>query len=928
LVFEIQLFTQMSVLFSDKFFRISTDKKPRLGVFYFVPIIILAYWQIAFLQCSLKWDVIDVVFPFRFHFSECIQSGNFPFWNPYQQTGVPFYADLQVPTYYPELLLVSLFTGYGICTMNILFVLYVFISAVGAYKLSFYFNRDHIASFFTGMVYALSGYTVAHGQHFFLLVGAAWMPFVILYYLKLNEDRQLINVFKCGVFLFLMFSGGYQAISIFLLYFLLLLFFYFIIREIKKKNIRNAFSIFRYNIYLAFVTILFCLPLIISTLDVLFSVERLESGVNIQKALSGGLSPGSLLSFIFPFATVKNNEFFGTDISVRNIYFGIIPLIFFLTAVFKKRSILEYLFLVFGIIVFTSAMGGFLPVREFMFRYIPFMNLYHTTPYVSIFAILVFAVISGNFFAQLREDKIEWHQKIKFVTGLISLLVVTVFVFSCTQTDFSNFSFFKEHKNFQEFLDHSTFYEHLFIQSAIQLFFCIAFLFLIVFFKKIKKAIFLIVFLTGMDLVVSTQLNIFYTAADVTFKPLRMDRDLSLYPKGFPVPVDDKLIYNDQHTLVPPFWRNTNIFSKQVSFDSFSSFELKNYSKLDDDYPNLRRAVLNNKLVYLSDKILPLSQFSDSIIKPETHSKYLFFDDLVFNGLRDKSISANVSDRVEIKSFSPNKVMIETSTENDQYLTILQTNYKGWSAFVDDVEVPVYTSNFNYKTIFLPKGEHLVRFRFKNNAVLYSYIFSNLFFAGVLLFFALNLFIKKTDSRFIPFLIVPVILITLSVFLVMRLRGKETNENTHQQIDKKWGNLPSAIHIEESFESTLADSTTVFSGNKSLYVDSLTEYTPAREIVFTSEKLERGTLRYSSQIFPKTDCAAVIVCQLVRNNEQIDWSGARLGEQIEKINSWNRVEYFKNYYDLKPNDRLRVYIWNKGKTAMYIDDVKVDFYEF
>ena len=196
------------------------------------------------------------------------------------------------------------------------------------------------------------------------------------------------------------------------------------------------------------------------------------------------------------------------------------------------------------------------------------------------------------------------------------------------------------------------------------------------------------------------------------------------------------------------------------------------------------------------------------------------------------------------------------------------------------------------------------------------------------MFFALNLFIKKTDSRFIPFLIVPVILITLSVFLVMRLRGKETNENTHQQIDKKWGNLPSAIHIEESFESTLADSTTVFSGNKSLYVDSLTEYTPAREIVFTSEKLERGTLRYSSQIFPKTDCAAVIVCQLVRNNEQIDWSGARLGEQIEKINSWNRVEYFKNYYDLKPNDRLRVYIWNKGKTAMYIDDVKVDFYEF
>jgi len=84
------------------------------NVILLIVIALIAYWQIAFLQNGLKWDMLDVVFPYRYYIGECLQNGYFPFWNPYQQLGYPIHADLQCPTWYPETLLIGYFFGYSI----------------------------------------------------------------------------------------------------------------------------------------------------------------------------------------------------------------------------------------------------------------------------------------------------------------------------------------------------------------------------------------------------------------------------------------------------------------------------------------------------------------------------------------------------------------------------------------------------------------------------------------------------------------------------------------------------------------------------------------------------------------------------------------------------------------------------------------------
>ena len=228
-----------------------------------------------------------------------------------------------------------------------------------------------------------------------------------------------------------------------------------------------------------------------------------------------------------------------------------------------------------------------------------------------------------------------------------------------------------------------SFYDTIIVEAVFQVLIITGFLLILLFYNKLNFPFRWLFFLFMTDIIVATQLNMNYTVTGHEYKPHRMAKDLALCPKKFPIPIDDKIIYNDQlHALFPPFWRNTYTFSKQVSFSAFSSFELNSYSKLDDEYPNLRNAVLNHHLVYFSDVILPLSQFNDSTFDPVTNRDDLYIPDDNYKILANKNVKVEPTDFIKFLEFSPNKISVETGTANDQFLTMLQTNFKGWKAFI------------------------------------------------------------------------------------------------------------------------------------------------------------------------------------------------------------------------------------------------------
>ena len=318
-------------------------------------------------------------------------------------------------------------------------------------------------------------------------------------------------------------------------------------------------------------------------------------------------------------------------------------------------------------------------------------------------------------------------------------------------------------------------------------------------------------------------------------KPFRMQKDIMLCPSGFPIPTNNKIVFNtSQHAFYQPFWRNTQIFTKQISFNAFSSFKLNSFSQLDDLYPNLRNAVLNNHLTYFSDEILPLNQFSDSRIDPQKDSRSLYLSEQEYTSLSDR-IKANLKpgeqlspdslDEVKIIDFSPNRVSLETKTSNQQFLTLLQTNFKGWNAYIDNQSTPLYTSNFNYRTILLPKGNHVVKFEYKNNKLLILYIISNVLFMITVLFL-MGHWIYLSNHKTKVFLIVPLLVLAVILTLCFRsLTAKDENVKMYEAYVNRWSTKDPIYNYQpdNTNEKYTYDSITVFSGDKSIIVDESTD---------------------------------------------------------------------------------------------------------
>ncbi len=67
---------------------------------------------------------------------------------------------------------------------------------------------------------------------------------------------------------------------------------------------------------------------------------------------------------------------------------------------------------------------------------------------------------------------------------------------------------------------------------------------------------------------------------------------------------------------------------------------------------------------------------------------------------------------VEITSYSDNRVELVARMENHGLLVLSDTYYPGWKAYVDGKETTVYPTDVALRSVFVPAGEHQVKFVF------------------------------------------------------------------------------------------------------------------------------------------------------------------------------------------------------------------------
>jgi len=65
---------------------------------------------------------------------------------------------------------------------------------------------------------------------------------------------------------------------------------------------------------------------------------------------------------------------------------------------------------------------------------------------------------------------------------------------------------------------------------------------------------------------------------------------------------------------------------------------------------------------------------------------------------------------VQVQLYSPNRVDLVVETSQAGFVVLADTYAKGWSAFVDDKQAPIYRANTILRSVWVPEGKHTISY--------------------------------------------------------------------------------------------------------------------------------------------------------------------------------------------------------------------------
>ncbi len=129
----------------------------------------------------------------------------------------------------------------------------------------------------------------------------------------------------------------------------------------------------------------------------------------------------------------------------------------------------------------------------------------------------------------------------------------------------------------------------------------------------------------------------------------------------------------------------------------------------------------NGWRVYENLKSLPRVFASPSVNRFQNQNEFeaSFFDPSIDPGhvlLVDADISSfdpEARATVVIRSYTPTRIDLASTTQGPQYLFLSDTYYPGWQAFIDGQPSPVLRAHYAFRAVYIPAGRHDISFQYR-----------------------------------------------------------------------------------------------------------------------------------------------------------------------------------------------------------------------
>jgi hypothetical protein len=661
-------------------------------------LVVLAYWPISSGQYFFTYDMVDCWLPWRHFIAQHIKSGEFPLWNPYQACGVPIYADLQGPLWSPESFLTSLFFTHTTKALSFLYIMYLCVAACGMFAVIKHFNTADKFAFVGAASFALSGFFYGHSQHFYAIISGAWFPWMFLFAIQFFKTSSYRSVFKLLLVVFMTTTTGNPAFTIMSIYILAIMFCYYIYTHLKSHDFILVKKIFKHLCLLGLVAILLHTVLIVSAYQAFDFISR-NKGLTVDQATKNAFTIQSYLSYLCPLPSYADTDFYHTDRSMSNSYFGFIMLIsLVLVCVRIKFSSIEKWLLGISLFFAITSMGKDFHVFIWVHHWLPGADKFRFPAYYQFFTMFILVLITSIHLKEIWSELYRrfWQKIAILLSVLLSILLIYIFF---------NFHL-SSMLSLSQFLTSLSMPNALFINVFV-IWFISLFAFITIRYSNISVEK-LLVSIVVIDSIATVNICFKHSSLGNCRQP-----DIVQAIENCPKTQTHKYHVSnthDQNNGVACLWRNTNIYKQQVSADYFNSFELDSFVKFTSFYPIQSKEMLNHPLLY----ILHQNQDSFSIIKD-----------------------------IKIQN---NEITATAKLTQPSELVLLQNYFPGWSCYING-QMHDISQEYCFMKVKVSAGVHSLRFVFEPQFIYISALISYAAFFIIIIGLLFYGYRNRTSNR-------------------------------------------------------------------------------------------------------------------------------------------------------------------------------------
>ncbi len=703
-----------------------------VDILLLIIVTIIIYLPVSTFLLSLKNDSLVQYLPYRYHVSESIQHGYFPFWSPYLYTGFPIHADMQGMTWNPIVLLISLCTRYNMSVLEFEVVMYLILAAIGMYGLLKSYSLNRIICLLGSISYVSCGFINGSASVIPWISSAAFIPFVLISLKKFLESPKLKNSLLLGTSLSLLFLCGYPTFFIYTTYIILAILLFAAILHFKDRS--SPVNRKTIGLLLVAAIAFLCIgsPAIISYLEFLPDYSR-GAGITVAKAAENPFTPFSSISFIVPNAVNKNHAWLETDPSMRNSYVGLFVFLLFCLSFTGKYNRWQRLILGITFFSFLLSLGSLTPVHKLSYQLLPLFDTFRHPGNIRLFTsigIILLAAFYAQKLLQLPRDPVRKKIIRLSYTAVAMLGLVAVYVLTMPGVLQNIGAAFQHIKEPKAFLDGFYFDSFLLIQCVAQIVFIIVLIYLVKKETLNKKMV--------AGLIAFNSIFFGWIALPFTFvsqiKTSTINQYVESFPDGYPLPgintsVEAGIISD---STIISVYGYANFYTKKITIqDHIITPTLnKDYEVFCAD-KKLRSLLANYPLAWLNDTITEATPLS---INKKFSVGYFTKKD----PWKDSTTGS-----VELTAFSPAKFSFIVSTNQATILSIFQQYNRNWTVRINGLPTPILRMNIAFMGVAVPYGESIVEFSYKPTWVI-SAIFLSL---SVIIIIALFFILTAIKSR-------------------------------------------------------------------------------------------------------------------------------------------------------------------------------------